>query len=465
MKNKGTFRPDWYVDKRHLVEGQEIWLPEAQFLACLMHQWNEREEGWGILKFDIEPRHLGTREGRWFYKQLLEYRNASRIFEVTQPGEFLRELCEKAPELEIELQAAIWPLFAGFTTQSVNHWARLTLLDFHEKARETLATEIKNRPEAIDELYEMNKLIKTLKSPQAEAALSNTAIMSAQNYSDLKEKQIEEGVGSKSVLKSGFEQLDDALSLKPGDLVVMGGRSGSGKSYLAIELARRYCERGKRVGFISLEMEEQRLVDGFMANITGINIDVLADPARLTFQEKIELQDASYLYEAYSIAISDKRSVNLSEMRRIILSMERQLGGLDVIFLDHMHTVDDDVKGIQIREKLIAISKTIRAYAKEFKATFFALAQLNRSIDARQTPEHVAAGTHLPQVSDFRESSSIEQDADFILMIYRDNYQSQRGTGLTELYCRKSRYSGTGANWCVKFEHNVGTKTFREVNR
>lgn len=458
---KAHFRPEWYLDRRFDLP-EALWLPEAHFIAALSAQWNNANEGWETLSYDVQPKHLTTPEGRFFYKALLEYRNSSRIFDPSSPHEFLQELGSRLPGHERELQIAIWPLFASFSTLNANHWARLTLVDYYEAKRESMVLELKTNPSLIDDLYELNKTITGLRSAEGQDALSSLASVSAQRYRDKKEKQMEDG-SSETVLKTGYERFDSFLRLKPGDLVVVGGRSGSGKSYFAIELAKRYCEQGKKVGFISVEMEEVRVIDGFVANISGLNIDAVGAPDTLNDEQKILLADASYVYQSYPLSISDKRQVNLLEMKRIMLNMERQLGGLDVVFLDHMHTLDDDAPGLQIREKLIAISKTIRAYAKEFNCTFIALAQLNRSIDSRQTDAHIASGAHLPQVSDFRESSSIEQDADYILMIYRDNYQSQGGSGLTEIYCRKSRYSGTGANWCVKFKHDVATKTFKEV--
>jgi replicative DNA helicase len=184
-------------------------------------------------------------------------------------------------------------------------------------------------------------------------------------------------------MPTGFTDLDRMTSgLQPGDLVIVAGRPSMGKTSLALNIAEHVAlEAGLPVGVFSMEMSGTQLVMRMLGNEAPIHIDETA-------------------------------ALNALELRARARRLHRQYGGLGLIVVDYLQLMSASAQGENRATEISEISRSLKALAKELKVPVVALSQLNRSLEQRPNKR--------PVMSDLRESGAIEQDADVILFIYRD---------------------------------------------
>lgn len=217
---------------------------------------------------------------------------------------------------------------------------------------------------------------------------------------------------------TGFRHLDAALGggLQRSDLVILAARPGNGKTSLALTLASHAAlQEGKKVAFFSLEMGAQQLGLRLLAmhadeDQRRLRLGLVDDWDKVVqaSDELIEAEGTIWIDETAGISYSALRS----KARRLQTTQ-----GIDLIIVDYlqlMRATQSDGKRFQIREQEIAeISRNLKAVAKELNVPVLALAQLNRSVESRQNKR--------PQLSDLRESGALENDADVVLLIYRED--------------------------------------------
>jgi replicative DNA helicase len=218
---------------------------------------------------------------------------------------------------------------------------------------------------------------------------------------------------------TGFRSLDAALGggLQRSDLVILAARPGTGKTSLALTLAAHAAlAEGKRVAFFSLEMGAKQLGLRLIASQAN------QDQRRLRLglvDDWDKVVTASDRLSEGAIWIDDTASISHTELRSKVRRLQT-MQGVDLVIVDYlqlMRAVQSDGKRFSVREQEIAeISRSLKAVAKELNVPVLALAQLNRALEARQNKR--------PQFSDLRESGALENDADVVLFIYReDMYQ------------------------------------------
>lgn len=150
----------------------------------------------------------------------------------------------------------------------------------------------------------------------------------------------------------------------------------------------------------------------------------------------------------------EKANISIEDIRRQCFQIKSQLGGLDAIFIDHVHIIGDgDKKFNSIREKIIHISGAMKVLAKEIEVPIFALAQNNRNQDSRQDK--------VPYVSDLKESGSLEQDADAIVFTYRGTDPDKHEDSY--VICRKNRH-GSKSDFKIFVGVDPVTKLLEEVS-
>src|SRR3989344_4855841 len=239
---------------------------------------------------------------------------------------------------------------------------------------------------------------------------------------------------------TGFHTLDTRLSgLQPSDLIVIAARPGMGKTSLLLNIAQNGAIRfGKTVGIFSLEMSKEQLVDRLFAAMLGIDSWKLqrGKMEETDFQRMGPIMDE--LNKA-NIFIDDTVSASIHELRAKArrLKMEH---GLDLIIVDYlqlMSTGNMSYAGNRVQE-LSEISRSLKQLGRELHVPILAASQLSRAVESRPG--------NIPQLSDLRESGSIEQDADIVLMMYSEDYYEEDSDrpGLTDIYIRKHRNGPTG---------------------
>lgn len=239
---------------------------------------------------------------------------------------------------------------------------------------------------------------------------------------------------------TGFQSLDLKLSgFQPSDLIIIAARPSMGKTSLALNIAQNAAiKHGKSIGVFSLEMSKEQLVDRLFASMLGV------DSWKL---QKGKLEDRDFqnmgpimddLAKA-NIFIDDSMGSSIAELRAKArrLQMENGLDLIIVDFLQLMSTGNQGYVGNRVQE-ISEISRSLKMLGRELKIPVVALSQLSRAVENRPG--------NIPQLSDLRESGSIEQDADVVLMMYREDYYEEDSDrpGITDIYIRKHRNGPTG---------------------
>jgi replicative DNA helicase len=242
-------------------------------------------------------------------------------------------------------------------------------------------------------------------------------------------------------LATGFVDLDRYTSgLQQGELIVIAGRPSMGKTALAMNMAEHAAlESKKAVAVFSMEMSGPQLAMRMIGSVGRVDQHQLRTG---TFKEEDwpRLVDAVGKLNDAQIYIDDTAGLNALEVRSRARRLHRQCGGLSMILVDYLQLMSgtansrDENRATEIAE----ISRSLKGLAKELKLPVVALSQLNRSVDSRQDKR--------PMMSDLRESGAIEQDADVILFIYRDEVYNQDTPrkGIAEIIIAKQRNGPVG---------------------
>jgi replicative DNA helicase len=221
-----------------------------------------------------------------------------------------------------------------------------------------------------------------------------------------------ETTGKLSHVNTGFPALDELLGgLQRSDMIVLAARPSLGKSSLALSIARNAAlEQGAQVALFSLEMSKEQLVQRLLSSEAAVDSKRVRLRQYTPAQER-RVMDATGRLSGASIYIDDSPAIRVVEMR----SKARRLHyerGIDLIIVDYLQLIRGDSRAENKVQEVTEISRSLKALARELDAPLIAVSQLSRAVELR-TP-------HIPQLSDLRESGSIEQDADVVMFIYRD---------------------------------------------
>ena len=237
---------------------------------------------------------------------------------------------------------------------------------------------------------------------------------------------------------TGFVDLDKKLAgLQKSDLVILASRPSMGKSSLALDIAKN-CRAP--VGIFSLEMSKDQIIDRLIAAEAGVDLWKLRTGQLSSQGENNDFFRIQKTFDALSqapIYINDNGSINILQMRAMArrLQAEHNLG---LIIVDYLQLMDPRNTNISIVQQMTEISKSLKGLAKELNVPVLALSQLSRAVEQR-IPQ-------IPRLSDLRETGAIEQDADVVLFIYReDKYrQDSPKKNIAKIIIAKHRNGPTG---------------------
>lgn len=218
-------------------------------------------------------------------------------------------------------------------------------------------------------------------------------------------------------LTTGIESLDQKLmGLKPEALIVIAGRPKMGKTTLAMNIAdHNAVQCHKQVLVFSLEMSNQQLMDKSLASLGSIPLQTLKDGTAMSRYPN-ELLAASSKIANSGLVLYDRKGATINRIRSV--SRRHKLKhGLDLILVDHIGLVDVEDSRASPVQRISEITRQLKLLAKELSVPVIALSQLNRQLEARPNKR--------PIPSDLRDSGSIEQDADMIMFVYRDEVYNE----------------------------------------
>lgn len=213
-------------------------------------------------------------------------------------------------------------------------------------------------------------------------------------------------------LGTGIAKLDEAIcGMKPGQLIVVAGRAKMGKTTFAMGLARHVGIREqKKALIVSLEMSRTQLMDRILAAEGRIPLGSLKD-GTAAGKYGGELTAASAIAMRSGIRISDRPGLSISRVRAMARRHKRMFG-MDMLMIDHLGLLDADDVRMNALQKVSEITRQAKLMANELQVPVILLSQLNRALEQRPNKR--------PIPSDLRDSGSIEQDADMVLFVYRD---------------------------------------------
>ncbi|EGV17328.1 replicative DNA helicase [Thiocapsa marina] len=258
-------------------------------------------------------------------------------------------------------------------------------------------------------------------------------------------------------LATGFTDFDMMTSgLQPADLIIVAGRPSMGKTSFAMNMAEHVAIQSKRpVAVFSMEMPGDALAMRMMSSLGRIDQHRVRT-GRLEDDEWPRLTSAVNILAGASMFIDDTPALSPTEVRARARRLKRDQDDLGLIVLDYIQLMQAPGVGENRATEISAISRSLKALAKELNVPVIALSQLNRSLEQRPNKR--------PVMSDLRESGAIEQDADLIVFIYRDEvyHEDTKDKGVAEIIIAKQRNGPIGTTRLTflgkytKFENYIG---------
>jgi len=240
---------------------------------------------------------------------------------------------------------------------------------------------------------------------------------------------------------TGFNDLDEMTSgLQRGDLIIIAGRPSMGKTAFAMNLAQNASIRNDEpgiVGVFSLEMSSQQIALRMLACEARVDMKNLRT-GRFSTEDWRKLATATGALAESAMYIDDTPAISVLELRSKCRRLKREAKGLDLIIIDYLQLMSGRADSERREQEISEITRALKGLAKELDVPVIALSQLNRSLESRADKR--------PMMSDLRESGAIEQDADIIMFIYRDEVYNKKpeNEGIAEIIIGKQRNGPTG---------------------
>jgi replicative DNA helicase len=238
---------------------------------------------------------------------------------------------------------------------------------------------------------------------------------------------------------SGFHDLDSKTAgFQEGDLIIIAGRPSMGKTALALNIGQHVAiDMGMPVAVFSMEMGAEQLAMRLLGSVGRIDAQRLRT-GRLSDEDWPKLSEAIERMHAAPLHIDETPALSSLDLRARARRLAREYGKLGLIVVDYLQLMSANSAGENRATEISEISRSLKGLAKELKVPVIALSQLNRTVEQRQDKR--------PVMSDLRESGAIEQDADVILFIYRDEVYNPESPdkGIAEIIIGKQRNGPIG---------------------
>ena len=253
---------------------------------------------------------------------------------------------------------------------------------------------------------------------------------------------LHKGDGAMRGVPMGFPDLDNITSgLQKSDLIILAARPSLGKTSLALDIARNAATKSKTsVGIFSLEMSREQLIDRLIAAQAGIDLWRLRN-GRLSSEgddnDFVRIRDAMEELSQSSIYIDDAAMPTVMQIRAMSRRLQAE-HGLGLIIVDYLQLIKGHDRAENRVQEVSEISRSLKALAKELNVPVLALSQLSRAVESRTDA--------IPKLSDLRESGSLEQDADLVMFIYREDKAKKNSDrrNVADIMIEKHRNGPTG---------------------
>jgi len=269
-------------------------------------------------------------------------------------------------------------------------------------------------------------------------------------------EKLHENKGMLRGLPTGFRDLDNILSgLQKSDLVIIAARPSIGKTTLALDISRMTATtHGKSVVIFSLEMSSQQLVDRMLSAESRVNAWNLRTGRLSSDKEFSQLRDSLDKLAKAKIYIDDQPGNSIVRMKALARRLKAEKG-LDLIVVDYLQLMTTSKNYDSMVNQVTEISRSLKSLAKELDVPVLALSQLSRAVESRGGK---------PRLSDLRDSGSIEQDADVVMFLHRDDKGKDESekTNIVEILIEKHRNGPIGK---IELYFDEKTTTFQTLEK
>lgn len=262
-------------------------------------------------------------------------------------------------------------------------------------------------------------------------------------------------------IPSGFGMLDKYLTgLNKSDLILIGARPAMGKTSFALNLAQNISvNAGKKCVVFSLEMTKEQLAERLLSAQAGVESQKLKT-GELTNDEWVRLGNAAGQFNDVELYLDDTSAITVPEIK----SRLRRMKNVDAVIIDYLGLISSASKKENRVQEVSEITRQLKMMAKDLNIPVICCAQLSRGTEGH-------GKNHKPQLADLRESGSIEQDADIVLFLYREDYyrndvaedkQDEIDANKTELIVAKNRHGATGS---IEMTFDKEFTRFRSIDK
>ena len=367
-----------------------------------------------------------------------------------------------------EIESALGEIYERFPSASnVQGWCAIVLDKHVQRQIDGAGERLKELAHAQDfsALEKIEQATKLL--GDAAAALATDEVLSTEDMVfDTLEKieqrmaQVQDGTDEPTGLSFGFPDLDDATTgMHAAELIVVAGRPGMGKTAFAMAMAKAIAAHAdkasrKRVLMFSLEMSAEQMGMRWLSTLYSVPVTEMRS-GKVSPEGWARLKAGMAESHEFPFDVDKKASVSVDQIIATARKVHREKG-LDLVMVDYLQLVETSARGNANRSELVGeISRKLKNLSRELKIPVVALSQLNRELEKRVDKR--------PMMSDLRESGSIEQDADIIMFLYRDDYYNKNSAepGIAEIIIAKQR---NGQPCTVKLGWHGPTTSFESLH-
>jgi replicative DNA helicase len=399
----------------------------------------------------IQPEHFFRDQNRWAFEACLELWSRNEEINQLTLG---HELSRRGKFDDVGGYPFLSRIIGDLPTPiGVEHYAGIVRRDFMYRTMITVGSQIvqvayQGGPDLEGAITRAENLVMELRTSQRAGDL----VPLRQYLDDFWEGQ---GIdrpfaGTIGAVRSGFMDLDTLLGgFHRSDLVVLAARPSVGKSSLLLNFARNAAvAHNARIAVFTIEMKGEQIAERLLANESGV------DGTRIRLHQfndadEQRLMHATGILHGLEIYIDDSSIVTVAQLQAKLKRLAQQIGGIDMVIIDYLQLMQGDRRHRDNRvQEVSEISRGLKMIARDLDVPVIAAAQLSRAPEMRQP--------HIPMLSDLRESGSIEQDADVVMFLYREdiyvtredwemrNFDQPYPEGITKLIVAKHRNGPTG---------------------
>lgn len=403
---------------------KEIYELEANLIGAMSldHKRFKKAQEEGLLPEDFE-----TSSYRKAYEIMIE-KQASDIVTIRNyiNDDFVFE------EIREACAYCITPAgFPSWIKAMHNKTANNKLMKLSEKIPEIVSKNdpIEVKVDKVNNLLINNKITKNTGSP----------VPVKDVLDKVKEELKNSNLMNSKLIKTGFSRIDEKIKgFKDGDLIVVAGRPGMGKTTWALNITTNNILKGKTVLVFSLEMTNEQLIKKIISSQSGLSMDSLIT-GNLNKNEWKKFEEQKNQLASSKLYVYDKSPITIETLINKTKAIQA-VTDIDLIVVDYLQLLMTSNKAPSNSDSRTAsmtyISNLLKGLAKDIGCPLISLSQLNRGVETRTDKR--------PVLSDLRDSGSIEQDADMVIMLYRPEYYDSLETGLAEVIIRKNRLGEMG---------------------